>query len=37
MALKNILAELDAEITRLQQAKPLLVASNGARAPKLHR
>jgi hypothetical protein len=37
MTMKNILAELDAEIARLQQAKALLAASNGSVAPATRR
>jgi len=35
--MKNILAELDAEIARLQQAKALLAASDGSAAPAIRR
>lgn len=37
MAMKNILAELDAEIARLQQGKALLAASNGSAPPAIRR
>ena len=37
MAMTNILAQLDAEIARLQQAKALLAASNGSIAPAIRR
>jgi hypothetical protein len=37
MAMNNILAQLDAEIARLQQAKALLAASDGSVAPTIRR
>jgi len=37
MALKDILAQLDAEIARLQQAKALLASSDGSTAPTTRR
>lgn len=37
MALKDILAEIDEEIARLQQAKSLLAASGGSIAPAVRR
>ena len=37
MDLKTILAELDAEIDRLQQAKALLSSSNATEAPTVRR
>ena len=37
MALKTILAEIDAEIVRLQQAKALLSSANASEAPAVRR
>jgi hypothetical protein len=37
MALKDILAQLDAEIARLQQAKALLSSANASVAPAIRR